>query len=99
MNEIDEKLVNCMDCKAHKVIADPDPYDWFCDDDRAVLCTLIKGNPDYDPKSPYAATCQNEHRCVTVSCRPYNLRKESEIPDWCPKLPQENKEEKTENYV
>jgi hypothetical protein len=33
-----EYVSNCMDCPHHQVVADPDPTDWFCDDDIAVLC-------------------------------------------------------------
>ncbi len=33
---------NCIDCKHHRVLPDPDPDDWFCDDDEKVLCTLAK---------------------------------------------------------
>ncbi len=32
---------NCMDCPMHKVMADPDPDDWFCDDDEKVVCTKV----------------------------------------------------------
>lgn len=31
-------IENCMDCPNHKVLSDPDPYDWFCDDDEKVVC-------------------------------------------------------------
>lgn len=79
---------NCMDCPSHKVIADPDPHDWFNDDDQAVLCTLTNGNPDHNPESRYHSDKQNMHRCITRSCRPYQKRAECETPDWCPKLPQ-----------
>ena len=87
MNQIDEQITNCMDCKFHRVINDPDPHDWFNDDDEAVMCTLTEGNPNHDESSLYRSTRQNVHRCVTVSCRPYSKRSECEIPDWCPKLP------------
>lgn len=72
----------CLDCPFHKVIADPDPHDWFCADDEAVVCTREK-NENQDKNSLYAADRQ-EYRTVTVSCRPYNRRKESSIPKWCP---------------
>lgn len=32
-------IKNCMDCPFHSVQADPDPHDWFCDDDEKVICT------------------------------------------------------------
>lgn len=59
------KITNCMDCPFHDVRPDPDPHDWFCDDDEKVYCTKANRN-------------------ITVACRPYNKRKESEVPDWCP---------------
>lgn len=35
-------LTNCTDCPNHHVEQDPDPDDWFCDDDVKVVCTLAK---------------------------------------------------------
>ena len=29
---------SCIDCPAHEVLPDPDPFDWFCDDDVKVIC-------------------------------------------------------------
>lgn len=37
-------ISNCMDCPFHKVLADPDPDDWFCDDDVRVYCTKANQN-------------------------------------------------------
>ena len=31
---------NCIDCPHHEVVPDPDPNDWFEDDDVAVQCNL-----------------------------------------------------------
>lgn len=31
---------NCADCPHHMVLPDPDPLDWFCDDDVKVQCEL-----------------------------------------------------------
>lgn len=56
---------NCIDCPNHSVEPDPDPTDWFDDDDKKVIC-MMNG------------------RMVTNACRPYNLRKECEVPNWCP---------------
>lgn len=58
-----------MDCTFHEVQSDPDPNDWFNDDDVKIVCKKQKRN-------------------VTVACRPYNMRKECDIPSWCP-LPKE----------
>lgn len=34
------KTGNCIDCQKHRVLADRDPDDWFCDDDVKVICGL-----------------------------------------------------------
>ena len=73
----------CLNCPNHKVINDRDPHDWFCDDDVAVVCSEMP-NIDRDPDSLYASD-RNPHRVIASSCRPYNMKKESEIPEWCPK--------------
>ena len=73
---------NCLDCPKHTVLDDPDPNDWFCDDDKAVACSLTP-NPTQDLKSKYIAT-RGQFRLVAVSCRPYKLREESARPVWCP---------------
>ncbi len=75
-------MKTCLDCPFHKVISDPDPNDWFCDDDQAVVCTKSK-NKNQDTSSKYVSDRQ-EFKCVTSSCRPYKLEKESNIPSWCP---------------
>jgi hypothetical protein len=74
--------MNCIDCENHLVINDRDPNDWFCDDDKAVVCTLTK-NPKHKPDSKYLSE-RSQYKSVTVACRPYNIRKESEQPEWCP---------------
>jgi hypothetical protein len=78
---MEKKPENCLDCPFHKVIADPDPLDWFNDDDQAVICTKVNRKPNMN--SQYLADKQ-EFKTVTVSCRPYKLRVESKTPDWCP---------------
>ena len=57
---------NCVDCTSHLVLRDPDPYDWFCDNDVKVICQVNK-------------------KQITCACRPHNIRKECNIPEWCPK--------------
>lgn len=60
-----KRYENCIDCPHHVVLPDPDPSDWFNDDDVKVQCRINGRN-------------------VTTACRPYQTRKESETPDWCP---------------
>ena len=75
-------MSNCMDCPKHKVIPDPDPSDWFCTDDVAVVCLATK-NQKQDAQSKFVAD-HSGYRSITVACRPYRTRKESDTPDWCP---------------
>jgi hypothetical protein len=75
---------NCMDCTHHKVVRDPDPTDWFCDDDVAVLCQLM---PPAKGDTAWASGQQFQHRAVTISCRPHKTRDESKTPAWCPIRP------------
>jgi hypothetical protein len=79
------KPENCLDCKFHKIILDPDPDDWFCDDDLAVVCTnkAAPTNDRFDLTSRYEADKQSL-KPITVSCRPHHVRKESKTPKWCP---------------
>ena len=76
------KLENCIDCPFHEVQSDPDPDDWFCDDDVAVLCTLTGPDPK---QGPWARPSQRWlHFAITQSCRPDNVKQEAAVPDWCP---------------
>lgn len=84
-------ITNCMDCGNHQVIPDPDPDDWFCDDDVAVVCKITP-NDKKDPTSRWTSD-YSAYKPVAWSCRPYNTRKESEVPSWCP-LKQGNQNEK-----
>ncbi len=76
-------MKTCIECNEHMIINDPDPNYWFCDNDVAVVCKLTT-NPYRDLGSVYIAN-RNEFRCITVACRPYNVKKETTIPEWCPK--------------
>ena len=76
-------IKSCLNCSSHEVINDPDPLDWFCVDDMAIICKE-KLNDNQDPESIWTSN-RNKYKSVTCSCRPYNLEKESGIPDWCPK--------------
>jgi hypothetical protein len=35
-------ITNCIQCGEHVVLPDPNPYDWFCDDDVKVMCKIEK---------------------------------------------------------
>lgn len=72
-------ITNCTQCPNSRVERDPDPHDWFCDDDVKVRCLASKAT--YNARSP---RCRNPF--ITVGCRPYNTEKECGIPNWCPLL-------------
>jgi len=75
MNATTLKLQKCINCPHHCVEADPDPSDWFCDDDVKVRCT--------ESKATYRGNCCYEPY-ITVGCRPYRVKEESDVPSWCP---------------
>ena len=66
---ISKAIDNCLDCPNHAILPDPDPLDSFCHDDVKVVCT--KGSSD-------------KPRVIALAIRPYQARRESAIPDWCP---------------
>lgn len=75
--KITEKFTpsGCAICAHSRVMADPDPNDWFCDDDVKVLCAAAKRDPN-------TGELKN---VITCACRPYMVAKEcSYIPSWCP---------------
>ena len=44
---------------------------------------------DPDPDDSFCSddvkvVCQKAKRNITVACRPYNMRKECPVPEWCP---------------
>lgn len=76
-------LSSCLECPFHRVIGDPDPDDWFNDDDKAIVCTK-KSNQKLNINSRYASDRQM-YAVVESSMRPTELKKENvEIPKWCP---------------
>lgn len=74
MAEIKE-LTGCAICKFLVIESDPDPDDWFNDDDQKARCTLSPADPNAFSGEPY----------VTRVSRPYQTKDECcYIPDWCP---------------
>lgn len=39
-----ELITSCMKCPYSIILPDPDPYDWFCDDDVRVFCKKEERN-------------------------------------------------------
>jgi len=75
--------MNCLDCPNVDIRSDPDPFDWFCDDDEAAFCKLVERDPKENPKW-YSDTVPLKP--ITVAARPHHLRRECETPKWCPLL-------------
>lgn len=75
-------MKTCLDCPFHKIIDDPDLWGSWCIDDVAIVCTK-KINPDRNVNSRHASD-RSEYDSVAVACRPYNLKNEAIIPEWCP---------------
>ena len=72
---------SCIECPHHKVVNDPDPYDSFCMDDVAVLCTLA---PNSKESKRYSDNALFPFKPVAVSCRPYRIVEETTpTPSWC----------------
>lgn len=71
----------CINCAFHSIIRDPDPVDWFNDDDVALVCTQKK-NSHINPDSKYLAD-RNPHKVVGGSLRPYEVKR-VDSPAWCP---------------
>ena len=66
----------CAICANAVVLPDPDPNDWFCDDDVKVVCDAVPVDVNGAPATSSV---------ITRACRPYMTAKEcSYIPDWCP---------------
>lgn len=63
-----KEITQCRECPHCKIYPDPDPSDWFNDDDEKALCLAIKderGFPKY----------------IEGMLRPYET---VTIPEWCP---------------
>lgn len=63
----------CIECAFHRIIKDPDPYDGFCYDDVALVCTKVK-NEKQNLSSKYMSD-RSEYEVVSCSERPYNIGK------------------------
>lgn len=72
---------NCLNCEFHNIINDPDPFDWFCDNDVAIVCSKLK-NDNLIKNSPYLSD-RNEYKIIQSSLRPYEV-KNVKCPIWCP---------------
>jgi hypothetical protein len=54
-----------------------------------IDCPFHSVEDDPDPYDWFCSddvkvVCKKSNRNITVACRPHKIRKESNIPDWCP---------------
>ena len=72
MNKICLEINNCCDCPYHYIerVYTPDPWDH----DEGVFCSKVKD----------VSSENRKHKMVASDG--WNLRKWSQIPDWCPLL-------------
>lgn len=83
----------CSKCKFGRVVPDPDPDDWFNDDDVAVLCShpdMTLDKTDYTEESKQNGWIQERGwnkpgTIVIASClRPYQIGRYDNCPHGCP---------------
>lgn len=86
--------IDCHKCKHCKIIEDPDPTDWFCDDDESIVCTAKSSNIKWDSHF-YNEGDKIPFTYISVSNRPYQTKKEFKLmakvwkarrPTWCPEF-------------
>lgn len=78
----------CYQCPFCKILPDPDPDDWFCDDDVKMICThKDRGEHKKEEVNQYffKVAEENKHlgRYICGGLRPYEV-KGNYVPDWCP---------------
>lgn len=83
VSRLNQKLLipeYCSKCLAAICVNDPDPDDWFNDDDKAILCSLM---PPRDDQFLSQAGIKFNHALVLSALRPteFNTFKR---PNWCP---------------
>jgi hypothetical protein len=79
------KLINCQDCPFHANVLSPYTGDSFDDGiDRDTICV----HPLATPCERYGAGSgpSVDGRIITGSNRPWQMRENSDIPQWCPLL-------------
>lgn len=62
--------IDCHKCKHCKIIEDPDPTDWFCDDDESIVCTAKSSNIKWDSHF-YNEGDKIPFTYISASNRPY----------------------------
>jgi len=74
-------LTNCLDCKEHRKIKDPDPNDW--DSNKiSVLCSLTDNNT-MNRGSKWASDLSG-FKSIIRCCNQDNIRRSTNVPEWCP---------------
>ena len=77
---------NCMECWSHKIVGDPHPIDRRRGKDKAVLCCRLMPTVPVNPNRAHPPKMRFNRRIVSCACSGLvQLRKESMVPEWCPK--------------
>lgn len=81
-------IEHCVQCPFHLIIPDPDPDDWFEDDDEALVCTHPECEVEYTEIQKQYYTERGllkMGRVIESGNRPYQTSKVT-IPCFCPLL-------------
>ena len=81
-------IEHCVQCPFHLIVPDPDPDDWFEDDDETLICTHPECKKEYTEtqKQYYSDRGLLEIGCVIESGnRSYQTSKIT-VPCFCPLL-------------
>lgn len=70
----------CNSCLHVKLVSDPDPDDWFNNDDLALVCKLMK---PLENQFLSQAGLPYENALIASALRPYEVNKINR-PSWCP---------------
>ncbi len=75
------EITDCSQCPHYGTAADPDPNDWFCDDDQYGYCKITP-NDARKSDSKYVSD-RSTFKTLYKSRRPYEVGK-LPVPEWCP---------------
>jgi hypothetical protein len=77
-----EKPENCFSCRNHKMVPDPDPIDFFRDNDQAMVCVLVN-NPKYSTDA-YRISDRQAYKVIGYGIEVFDNERKIPIPSWCP---------------
>lgn len=74
------EITDCSQCPHYGTAADPEPNDWFCDDEQYGFCKITP-NDARTPDSNYVSDPM--FKTLYKSRRPCEVGK-LPVPEWCP---------------